>query len=70
MKKKLSHLGSYFSSVGIIDEIYSKMNEEDIFILSSGHCAVALYAVLEKYKGIDAAYLFEKTWWSPPPLRE
>ena len=46
-KNRLSHLGSYFSSVGIIDDIYDKMDKEDIFILSSGHCAVALYAVVE-----------------------
>ncbi len=59
-KHKLSHLGSYFSSLKIIDEIYGEMNEEDIFILSSGHCALALYAVLEKHKGIDAEMLFKK----------
>jgi transketolase len=59
-KHKLSHMGSYFSSVGIIDDIYSKMTDDDIFILSPGHCAVALYAVLEKYKGVDADKLFEK----------
>ena len=59
-ENNLSHLGSYFSSVGIIDKIYSIMEDEDIFILSSGHCAMALYAVLEKYKGIDAEYLFKK----------
>jgi len=59
-ENNLSHLGSYFSSVGIIDKIYSLMKEEDIFILSSGHCAVALYCVLEKYKKIDASYLFKK----------
>ena len=34
-KNKLGHLGSYFSSVDIIDEIYSKMDKDDIFILSS-----------------------------------
>lgn len=59
-KNNLSHLGSYFSSVEIIDKIYSKMKENDIFILSSGHCAVALYTVIEKYKGIDANKLFLK----------
>ena len=36
-KNKLGHLGSYFSSVDVIEDIYTKMNEEDIFILSSGH---------------------------------
>jgi transketolase len=59
-KNKLGHLGSYFSSLGIIDEIYSKMEEDDIFILSSGHAALALYVVLEKYKGVDAEMLFAK----------
>lgn len=61
-KNKLSHLGSYFSSVDIIDKIYQEMDEsdtKDIFILSSGHCAVALYCVLEKYKAISADHLFE-----------
>jgi transketolase len=59
-KNKLSHLGSYFSSVGIIDNIYKEMSENDIFILSSGHCAIALYVVLEKYKKQDAEALFLK----------
>ena len=59
-KKRLSHLGSYLSSVGIIDDIYAQMEEDDIFILSSGHCALALYVVLEKYRGQDAEKLFDK----------
>ena len=59
-KNKLGHLGSYFSSVGIIDKIYSKMDKDDIFILSSGHAALALYVCLEKYKGQDAEALFIK----------
>lgn len=60
MKHKLSHLGSYFSSVDIINEVYSNMDEEDIFILSSGHAALALYVCLEKYKGHNAESLFIK----------
>jgi transketolase len=59
-KHKLGHLGSYFSSVEIIDKIYSKMSPEDIFILSSGHAALSLYVVLEKYKNVDAEELFLK----------
>jgi transketolase len=59
-KNKLGHLGSYFSSLQIIDNIYSKMDKDDIFILSSGHAALALYVVLEKYKGVDAEMLFAK----------
>jgi transketolase len=59
-KNKLGHLGSYFSSIEIVDEIFSKMDEDDIFILSAGHCALALYVCLEKYHGIDAEMLFKK----------
>lgn len=59
-KNKLSHLGSYLSSVEIIDEIYSKKKKNDIFILSSGHAALALYAILEKYEGKNAEELFQK----------
>ena len=59
-KHKLSHLGSYFSSVGIIDHIFENQDKNDIFILSSGHCALALYVVLEKYLGHDAEKLFIK----------
>tara|TARA_B100001057_G_C22670097_1_gene879496 strand:- start:173 stop:808 length:636 start_codon:yes stop_codon:yes gene_type:complete len=58
-KYKLHHLGSYFSCVDIIDEIYSKMKEDDLFILSNGHASVALYAVIEKYFGFDAEKLLE-----------
>jgi len=59
-KHKLSHLGSYFSSVGIINKIFEIKKEEDIFILSCGHAAVALYAVLEKFYNINAEELFLK----------
>jgi transketolase len=59
-KHKLGHLGSYLSSLGIIDEIYSKMNKDDIFILSSGHASLAMYVCIEKYFGIDAEMLFLK----------
>jgi transketolase len=59
-KHKLGHLGSYLSSIEIIDEIYSKMNKDDIFILSSGHASLAMYVCIEKYFGIDAEMLFLK----------
>ena len=59
-KHRLGHLGSYLSSVDIVDEIFSKMKEDDIFILSSGHCALALYVCLEKYHGINAEDMFVK----------
>jgi transketolase len=59
-KHRLGHLGSYLSSVSIVDEIFSKMKKDDIFILSSGHCALALYVCLEKYHGINAEDMFVK----------
>ena len=59
-KNKLSHLGSYLSSVAIINDIFLKMKNDDIFILSSGHAALALYVCLEKYRNIDAEFLFKK----------
>jgi len=59
-KNKLSHLGSYLSSVDIIDKIYSKKTDNDIFILSSGHAALALYVVIEKYLNKNAEFLFKQ----------
>jgi transketolase N-terminal domain/subunit len=54
------HLGSAFSSLPLIFEIYARMNKVDKFILSSGHAAAAQYVVLEKQIGIDSSILFEK----------
>lgn len=59
-ENRLSHLGSYFSSVGIIDDIFQNKEKDDIFILSAGHCALALYVVLEKHLNHDASVLFKK----------
>ena len=59
-ERQLHHLGSYFSALQIIEDIYSQKNEDDIFILSNGHAVVALYVVLEKYYGLDAVELHEK----------
>ncbi len=59
-KNKCSHLGSYFSAVDVIDGIFGKKDKDDIFILSSGHAAIALYCVIEKYYGKDAEKLFKK----------
>jgi transketolase len=53
-RHKLSHLGSCLSAVDIIEYIYSLKKEQDKFILSSGHAALALYVVNEKHYGIDA----------------
>ena len=57
---KEEHVGSCFSCLDIIDKIYARMNEDDIFVLSNGHGAYALYCILEKYYGINADKLVEK----------
>lgn len=48
-KNHLSHIGSCLNVVDLIDQTYKIKNKEDHFILSSGHSAVALFVVLEKY---------------------
>ena len=59
-ENKLHHLGSYFSCLHIIDDIYKNKKEDDIFILSNGHAVVALYVILEKYYGLNAQELLDK----------
>lgn len=59
-KRGLSHLSSCLTAVNLIDSIYKVKREKDIFILSSGHAALALYTVLEKVYFKDADELFEK----------
>ena len=55
------HVGSCFSCIDIIDNIYKNKPDDDIFILSNGHAAYALYCVLEKYYShIDADEMVEK----------
>jgi transketolase len=52
-QEKLSHLSSTISALPIIEEIYSKRKDDEVFILSNGHAGLALYVVLEKYYGVD-----------------
>lgn len=59
-KEKIGHLSSNLNAVNIIDEIYATKTQDEVFILSSGHAALALYVVLEKYHGLDAEHLFHK----------
>ena len=55
------HVGSCFSCVDIIDNIFQTKQKDDIFILSNGHAAYALYCVLEKYyTHVDADDLVNK----------
>lgn len=59
-KEKIGHLSSNLNAVNIIEEIYKNKKTEEPFILSSGHAALALYTVLEKYEKQDAEHLFHK----------
>lgn len=60
-KNKLSHLGSYLSCIDIIATIYNDyMQNDDIFILSNGHAALAQYVIIENKYGINAEMLFSK----------
>tara|TARA_Y100000592_G_scaffold37988_1_gene60137 strand:+ start:8179 stop:8814 length:636 start_codon:yes stop_codon:yes gene_type:complete len=59
-KNNEEHIGSCFSGLQIIDNIFNQKNEEDIFILSCGHLGYALYTIIEKYYGIDAQSLIDK----------
>jgi len=56
----LSHLSSNLTAIGIIDEIYSKKRENDIFLLSSGHAGLAYYCVLNKYYGFNIEELYNR----------
>jgi len=60
IKHKLSHISSCLTAVDIINEIYAQKGENDVFVLSSGHAALALYVVIEKYQRISAETLLEK----------
>jgi len=58
---KEEHVGSCFTCIDILDNIFKNKNPEDIFILSNGHAGYALYSILEKYYShIDADKLAEK----------
>lgn len=59
-KERIGHLSSNLNAVNIIDEIYKIKQQDEVFILSSGHAALALYVVIEQYHGLDAEELFHK----------
>lgn len=59
-QERLSHLSSTLSALPIIEEIYSKRKDDEVFILSNGHAGLALYVVLEKYYGVDPIEMLHK----------
>tara|TARA_A100000171_G_scaffold9924_1_gene7479 strand:+ start:10907 stop:11518 length:612 start_codon:yes stop_codon:yes gene_type:complete len=64
-KYNLSHISSYLTALPIIYDIYVRKKPDDIFILSSGHAALALYVVLEKFEGQCAENLFKESGGHP-----
>lgn len=60
VKHNLSHLGSCFTTLPILLEIFEKKKETDRFVLSNGHAGLAYYVVLEHFTGVDAEMLLEK----------
>ena len=59
-QEKLSHLSSCLSAWPIINEIYNKKSDDEVFILSNGHAGLALYCELEARYGIDPVMLIHK----------
>jgi len=59
-QERLSHLSSTLSAATILEEIYEKKKDNEVFILSNGHAGLALYAILEKKYGIDPVDLLHK----------
>ncbi len=53
------HLGSAFSTLPILKEIFDLKDIKDRVVLSNGHAAAALYVCLEQYSGIDSSILFK-----------
>lgn len=57
--KKLSHLSSCLTAESILEEIFDKMADGDVFVLSCGHAGLALYVTLEARGGRDAEEIFD-----------
>lgn len=53
-----SHLGSSFSTLPILKEIYDQKNPDDRFVLSNGHAASSLYVCIEAYLGVNSDSFF------------
>ena len=60
-QEKMSHLSSVLSAAPIIEEIFAKKKEDEVFVLSNGHAGLALYCKLEQiYEEVDAVALLHK----------
>ncbi len=58
--RKLGHLSSCLTAVGILDQIYRDKRPEDIVVLSQGQAGLGLYVALERHEGHDAEMLYEQ----------
>lgn len=54
------HLGSCLSVVDLIDAVYKTKKDNEKFVLSNGHAAMALYIILEKYGKIKDSNSIKK----------
>lgn len=59
-KYNLSHIGSCLIASNPIEAIYKVKKQNEPFILSNGHCGLALYCVLERYVLGNAEELWHK----------
>ena len=60
-QEKMSHLSSVLSAAPIIEEIYRKKHDDEVFVLSNGHAGLALYCKLEQlYQNVNAVELLHK----------
>lgn len=59
VKNKLGHLSSTFTTLPILEHIFSVKKESDRVILSNGHAGLALYTMLEKEYGHDAQKMYD-----------
>lgn len=58
-KHNKTHLGSYFSTLPILKEIFDRKKPTDKLVLSNGHAAAALFVCIEAYLGKESDLLFE-----------
>jgi transketolase len=60
-QERMSHLSSCLSAAPILEEIYEKKQDDEVFVLSNGHAGLALYVLLEqRYKDVSAVELLHK----------
>lgn len=64
-KANHSHIGSCLTTVDLIDAVYKTKKNNEKFVLSNGHAAMALYAILEKYKKIKNPNITKRLYIHP-----